>query len=134
MSLQDKQMAYPGNLCELLEEAEIVKTHMELVLMNPHIDPAIRKKYNEAIPLHKNKIKNLKRRIALYRNTEESKKREKIETPVHATGFNFRCAWCDRENGREPQTNDSHGICRMHAKQLKAETIRLQNVKLGSSV
>jgi hypothetical protein len=74
MATLDKEIIDIEKLKLALEEAEIVKTHMELVLMNPQMDPAIRKKYNETLPRYKNRIKDLRHKIALHKKMEESLK------------------------------------------------------------
>ena len=74
MAALDKDMVDIEKLRCLLEEAQIVKTHMELILMNPQMDPAIRKKYTETLPSYKNRIKGLRHEIALYQKMEESQK------------------------------------------------------------
>ncbi len=70
MATLDKKMTIE-ELKRTLEEAEIVKTAMELVLMNPHIKPAIKDKYAEALPQYASRIKNLQLQLSLYQKEEE---------------------------------------------------------------
>jgi hypothetical protein len=74
MATLDEDMVDIEKLKCTLEEAEIVKTHMGLILMNPHMDPAIRNKYTEALSQYNNTIKDLRLKIALYKKMEKSLK------------------------------------------------------------
>ncbi len=66
MATLDNGMADIEKLTRIIEDTEIAKTAMEMVLMNPHLDFEARNKYVESLLDAKNRIKYLRRRVTLY--------------------------------------------------------------------
>lgn len=41
--------------------------------------------------------------------------------PVATAPTEFVCAWCQQERGEKPQPHQSHGICKKHLEEMKAQ-------------